>query len=187
MSAHVLVPVKRLDGAKSRLAAALQPAERAALVQEMLALVLAAAEEAAVGPVTVVSSESLLLNGVPRFDDRGLPWNDALAAAMREVVKGGVAAVVAADLPLLAPAEVRKLVAATPEQGVAIARAQDGGTNAVAMRPPAVLTTHFGEPASAEVHAQAARTAGLEAVTLDLEGLAFDVDTPDDLAAWRRA
>jgi 2-phospho-L-lactate guanylyltransferase len=186
MSAHVLVPVKRLDGAKSRLAAALTPAERVALVRDLLAAVLAAVEEADVGPVTVVSSEPLSLNGVARFDDRGLAWNEALAAAMREVVTENVAVVVAADLPRLRPAEVRELVATTPVRGIAIARAKDGGTNAVAMRPPGALATRFGEPESARVHEAAAHAAGLEVVTLDLEGLAFDVDTPDDLAAWRR-
>jgi len=186
MSAHVLVPVKRLDGAKSRLAAALTPAEREVLVRELLGVVLGAVEEADVGPVTLVSSEPLSANGVSRFDDRGLAWNDALAAAMREVVSEQVVAVVAADLPLLGADEVRELVGATPDRGVVIARAKDGGTNAVAMRPPGLITTHFGEPESARVHEQAAHAAGLEAVVLDLEGLAFDIDTPDDLAAWRK-
>jgi 2-phospho-L-lactate guanylyltransferase len=185
VSAHVLVPVKRLEGAKSRLAAELDLAQRAELVQEMLLIVLAAVEESRVGPVTVVSAEPLSLNGAPRFDDGGVEWNDALSAAIRDVVSEEVVAVVAADLPRLAPADVRELVAATPERGIAIGRAKDGGTNAVAMRPPGVLATRFGEPASAQVHADAAHAVGLDAVLVDLPGLAFDVDTPADLAAWR--
>ncbi len=183
-AAHVLVPVKRLDEAKSRLAACLTPAERAELVQEMLRAVLAAVRAAGVGPVTVVSSVPLALNGVPRFDDRGLPWNDALAEAMGEIEEP-CAAVVSADLPLVTPADVAALVAATPRRGIAIARAKDGGTNAISMRPPGALPTRFGEPGSAALHEQAARDAGLEAVVLDLPGLAFDVDTPEDLEAWR--
>jgi 2-phospho-L-lactate guanylyltransferase len=182
---HVLVPVKRLDGAKSRLSDALDPAARADLVRELLAHVLTVVEQAAVGPVTVVSAETLELNGVPRFDDGDLPWNDALAAAMREVVSEPVAAVVAADLPLVTAEEIRTLVAATPAHGMAIARAGDGGTNAVSMRPPGSVTTHFGEPESAAAHEHAIRTAGGDAYVLDLRGLAFDVDTPEDLAAWR--
>jgi 2-phospho-L-lactate/phosphoenolpyruvate guanylyltransferase len=184
-AAHVLVPVKRLDHAKSRLAATLSRRERGELVREMLGAVLEAVREAEVGPVTVVSAEPLDLNGVPRFDDSGLSWNDALAAAAREVVAEPIVAVVAADLPLLQAAEVRELVAATPKRGLAIARAKDGGTNAVSMRPPGVLATHFGEPSSSRVHEDAALAAGLEAVVLDLDGLAFDVDTEEDLAAWR--
>jgi 2-phospho-L-lactate guanylyltransferase len=186
MRAHVLVPVKRLDGAKSRLAGALEPWERERLVFQMLLRVCSAAERANVGPVTIVTPEKLAVN-VPVFDDAGLAWNDALSAAMRAVVTEEVVAVVAADLPQLSSADVQELVAATPDQGIAVARAKDGGTNAVAMRPPGVLATHFGEPGSANVHEPAARAAGLESVVLDLPGLAFDVDTPDDLAAWRRA
>jgi 2-phospho-L-lactate/phosphoenolpyruvate guanylyltransferase len=185
MATHVLVPVKRLDGAKSRLSAALQPEERAELMRSMLGDVLEAVRAAAVGPVTIVSSEPFAVDGVPRFDDRGLPWNDALAAAMREVVREECAAVVSADLPRLRADEVAQLVAAAPARGLAIARAQDGGTNAVAMRPPGVVTTHFGEPGSCAVHVRTAEEAGLEAVVVDLPGLAFDLDTPEDLARAR--
>jgi 2-phospho-L-lactate guanylyltransferase len=180
----VLIPLKRLDDAKSRLSEVLSGEERAALMLELLHGMLAVVEEADVGPVTVVSAERLTLE-VPRFDDRGLDWNDALAAAMREVVREPVAAVVSADLPRAGAEDVRALVAATPGRGMAIARALDGGTNAVSMRPPGAVPTHFGEPRSAAVHAQATAAAGLAARILDLPGLAFDVDTPADLEKLR--
>jgi 2-phospho-L-lactate guanylyltransferase len=186
VDAHVLIPVKRLDEAKSRLAETLGAEERADLVHELLAHVVAVVQEANVGPVTVVSSEPLELDGIPRFDDRGLPWNDALSAAMEEVVTEPVVAVVAADLPQLTPEDVQALIDATPECGIAIARATDGGTNAVAMRPPGRVTTHFGEPESAAVHERAAWLVGGDAHVIERPGLAFDIDTPEDLAAWRR-
>jgi 2-phospho-L-lactate guanylyltransferase len=185
--AHVLVPLKHLDDAKTRLSAVLSPGERAALMLDLLQGVLQAAREAAVGPITVVSSESLAPNGIARFDDRGLPWNDALAAAMREVVFEPIAAVVSADLPRVTAEDVRALVRATPDRGMAIARALDGGTNALSMRPPGAVTTHFGEPRSAAVHAASTAAAGFAARLLDLPGLAFDVDTPDDLEELRGA
>ena len=185
MRAHVLVPVKRFDGAKSRLAGVLNAEERAGLMHELLEVVLAALREADVGPVTVVSSEPLELSGVSRFDDRGLPWNDALDAAMREAVSEEIAAVVAADLPLVTAEEIRALVEATPAVGIAVARAHDGGTNAVSMRPPAALVTCFGEVGSAQRHAERALARHLDHVVLDLPGLAFDVDTPEDLERLR--
>ena len=185
MYAHVLVPVKRLGDAKTRLAEALSPEERAELMRELLAHVLDAVQQAKVGPVTVVSSEPLPLNGVPRFDDQDLPWNDALATAMRMVVREPVVAVVSADLPLLSPDDVRTLVAFAPQRGVAIARATDGGTNAIAMRPPGILATCFGERESAALHERTAWTVGADAHIVDLPGLAFDIDTPEDLRAWR--
>jgi 2-phospho-L-lactate guanylyltransferase len=182
VQAHVLVPLKRLNGAKSRLSAVLSPDERAELMRRLLEGVAAAVRGAGVERITLVTSEPISVDGLSRFDDRGLPWNDALAAAMREVVSDEVVAVVSADLPLLRADDVRALLAATPARGLAIARARDGGTNAVAMRPPGAAGTCFGEPQSAALHDRLAREAGVEAVMVDLPGLAFDVDTPEDLA-----
>jgi 2-phospho-L-lactate guanylyltransferase (CobY/MobA/RfbA family) len=54
------------------------------------------------------------------------------------------------------------------------------------MRPPGSVGTHFGEPGSAALHEHAAWTAGGDAYVLDVPGLAFDIDTPEDLAAWRQ-
>jgi GNAT superfamily N-acetyltransferase len=79
--AHVLIPLKRLDDAKSRLADVLSGEERAALMLEFLQRVLAAAEEADVGPVTVVSGEQVAIGHVRRFDDRGLAWNEMTGTA----------------------------------------------------------------------------------------------------------
>lgn len=185
MDAHVLIPVKPLGSAKTRLTAALAAEERAELMRELLGHVARTAREAAVGPVTLVSSEPLDVDGLPRFDDRGLPWNDALAAAMAEVVTERIATVLAADLPLVTPEEICKLVAATPARGVAIGRARDGGTNAISMRPPGRYPTCFGTPQSAAGHERNTWLAGGSAHTLDLPGIAFDIDTPEDLDEWR--
>ncbi len=176
MDAHVLVPLKALDRAKSRLADALGPVERAELMRSLLDRVVEAVREAGVERITVVTAEPL--NGYETWLDHGLAWNDALAAATAEVVRAPLVAVISADLPLLRAEEVEELLEATPPRGIAIARALDGGTNAVSMRPPGLVRTHFGEPASAAVHAGL----GVEHVVLDLPGLAFDVDTPEDLA-----
>ena len=185
--AHVLVPLKRLGEAKSRLAGMFLPAERAELVQAMLADVLAAVGAArCAAAVTIVSSEPAAEvvargHGVGWWDDRGLPWNDALAAVMRELVREPVAAVVSADIPLVTATDVDELVIVTPRRGIAVARAADGGTNAVSLRPPAVLETCFGAAGSARLHVARARVLGLAAVLVDRPGLALDLDTPEDV------
>ena len=176
MDAHVLVPLKALGRAKSRLADALSADERAELMRSLLDRVVGVVREAGVERITVVTAESI--EGYDIWLDRGLAWNDALAAAAAEVVTTPIVAVISADLPLVQPDEVEELLEATPAQGIAIARALDGGTNAVSMRPPGLVRTHFGEPQSAAVHAGL----GVEHVVVDLPGLAFDVDTPEDLA-----
>ena len=186
-SAHVLVPLKRLGEAKSRLAGLLSPPERAELMRAMLADVLDAVTGArSVAAVTLVSSEPAAgelarEHGIGWWDDRGLPWNDALTAAMRELVTDRVAAVVSADIPLLTGDEVDELVIVTPKRGIAVARATDAGTNAVSMRPPGVLETCFGLPGSAAVHLERARAARLEGVLVARPGLALDLDTPEDV------
>ena len=177
MDAHVLVPVKSLDP-KSRLAEALTLQERIDLMATLHARVISAVREAGIERVTVVTNGRIDVGGVDVWLDRGLPWNEALATAAREVVSEPLVAFISADLPLLRADEVERLLAATPEEGIAIGRAHDGGTNAIAMRPPGLVLTHFGEPQSAAVHA----ALGVPHVLVDLPGLAFDVDTPDDLA-----
>jgi 2-phospho-L-lactate guanylyltransferase len=180
VDAHVLVPLKRIDP-KSRLAGELPLEERVRLMRRLLAGVVDAVREAGVERVTVVSG--LKPRGYEVWDDHGLPWNDALAAAIAEIVTAPLVAVVSADLPLLRADEVEDLLAATPEHGIAIGRALDGGTNAIAMRPPGLVRTRFGEPRSAAVHA----SLGVPHVVVDLPGLAFDVDTPEDLARMQAA
>jgi 2-phospho-L-lactate/phosphoenolpyruvate guanylyltransferase len=180
VEAHVLVPLKRIDP-KSRLADALPLEERVRLMRGLLAGVVSAAREAGVERVTVVTG--LPVKGYEVWDDRGLAWNDALAAAMTEVVTAPLVAVISADLPLIRADDVEELLAATPVRGIAIARALDGGTNAVSMRPPGLVRTHFGEPGSCAVHA----ALGVPHAVVDLPGLAFDVDTPADLARMQAA
>jgi 2-phospho-L-lactate guanylyltransferase len=178
MDAHVLVPLKAIDP-KSRLAGALNLEERTDLMSSLLAHVVDAVQEAGATGVTVVCGKPL--PGYETWLDRGLPWNEALATAAREVVTAPVVAFVSADLPRLRASEVVELLGATPEEGIAIGRARDGGTNAIVMRPPGLVMTHFGEPQSAAVHA----SLGVTHTMVDLPGLAFDIDTPEDLAQWR--
>jgi 2-phospho-L-lactate/phosphoenolpyruvate guanylyltransferase len=181
LNAHVLVPLKRLGRAKSRLAEALTAAERAELMVTLLERVVEAVQGAGVDRITLVTSEPLAHDGAVTWHDGGLPWNEALARAIAEVVDEELVAVISADLPFLGPDDVTALISATPARGVVVGRALDAGTNAVSMRPPGVLPTRFGEPGSAALHAASAAARGLECVTLDLPGLAFDVDTPADL------
>jgi 2-phospho-L-lactate guanylyltransferase len=180
MGAHVLVPLKKIDP-KSRLGGELALEERVRLMRGLLAGVVGSVREAGVERVTVVTG--IDLKGYETWDDRDLPWNDALAAAIAEIVTAPLVAVISADLPALRAEDVEELLAATPQRGIAIARALDGGTNAVSMRPPGIVRTHFGEPGSAAVHAGL----GVDHVVLDLPGLAFDVDTPEDLARMQAA
>ncbi|MEZ5100207.1 MAG: 2-phospho-L-lactate guanylyltransferase [Thermoleophilia bacterium] len=187
---HVLVPLKRLDEAKTRLAGLLTPEDRRALMGALLARTLGVVKQVqGLERVTLVSgdasaAEIAAAHGVACYDDGGLPWNEGLAAAIRDVVSEPLVGIVSADIPLVQPDELDRLAAAVPGRGIAIARAVDAGTNSVWMRPPGAMTTVFGAKGSAALHAERAREAGLEAVVLDLPGTALDLDTPEDVEKY---
>jgi 2-phospho-L-lactate guanylyltransferase len=192
VSVHALVPLKHHGEAKTRLAGLLSVEERIELKEASTADVVAAVEAAyGITAITVVSSGSAKRRlatrlGADFFDDAGLEWNDALLAAMRRVAEP-CAVVVSADIPLLRPDELERLVDAAPERGIAIGRALDGGTNVVALRPPAALRTCFGEHGSARLHAELAERAGLSRSVVDLPGIALDLDSPDDVQRFLAA
>jgi 2-phospho-L-lactate guanylyltransferase len=185
---HVLVPVKRLDDAKSRLAGAVAPADRRALALAMLGDVLAAVgRSASAASLSVVTRDpeaaaAARLGGATARDDEARPWNAALMGAIAALPAGAAAAIVAGDLPLLEPGDVDAIAEALDATAVVVGRAHDGGTNALALGPAGTIAPHFGEPASAALHARLAREAGYEPVVLDRPGLALDLDTEADLA-----
>lgn len=172
-----VVPMKSPDLAKGRLAGVLDANGRSALARQMLDHVLQTLAEAKVSPVRVA-------NG-----DRDL--NADVSEAARLAQAGGATdlLLVMADLPYLAAADIAALIEAgrqspVDERAVVIAEAKDGGTNALLLRPPTVLTFAFSrEKPSALTHAEHARAAGIEPVILRRPGLAQDIDTPADLAA----
>ncbi len=185
MSVHVLVPVKRLQAAKTRLASDYGAQRRQALALAMSAGVVEAARALhGVDAVWVVTSEAGADGlGAPTLSDGGLPWNEGLAHAIALLdPRPDAVAIVAGDLPLLVPADVQALIDAIPARGIAVARAHDAGSNGLGLRPPDALVPNFGLPGSAARHVERAGAAGLDAVVVDRPGLALDVDTPADAA-----
>jgi 2-phospho-L-lactate guanylyltransferase len=187
VSIDALVPLKRLDYAKTRLASVLDPPTRVRVMRALLDHTLEQVRAApSIRSVTLVSSaveapSIAAEHGVAYFDDRGLPWNDALAAAIAEAVTTDAVAIVSADVPLLVTDDVERFVAALTQNGAVIARATDAGTNGVAMQPAGAMPTTFGVKGSAARHAALAMESGLTPVIVDIPGLAHDLDTAADL------
>ena len=187
MSIDALVPLKRLDYAKTRLASVLDPATRVRVMRALLDHTLEQVKAApSIRSVTLVSSavEAASIaaeHGVAHYDDRGRPWNEALAAAIADAVASEAVAIVSADVPLLTVGDVEQFVAALTDRGAVIARATDAGTNAVAMRPAGAMPTTFGVKGSAARHAALAEESGLRPAIVDIHGLAHDLDTAADL------
>ncbi|WP_308444909.1 2-phospho-L-lactate guanylyltransferase [Micromonospora okii] len=190
----VVVPVKRLGAAKTRLRGAL-----AAVPHEELALALAADTVAAVracpavAAVVVVTDDPRVAaavraagaRAVPDAPDAGL--NAAFAHGARVATAGGGAWVagLTADLPALRPAELAAAldaVAAGPA-GVRrfVADAPGTGTVLLAAPPGVPLEPRFGV-GSADAH----RASGALPLAGEWPTLRRDVDTADDLAAAAR-
>lgn len=188
-----VVPVKDLQGTKSRLAPILDPGARAGLTLYMMGRVVGALKEAGVGDVCVVSPDRIVLNeaqsrgAVPLFQEsRGL--NPALEEGRSRALDAGASTllVLPADLPLLDAEDVRAVLDAALGQSVVIS--PDGarsGTNALLTRPPDALPFAFG-PDSFEAHLGAARGRDLEVRVCERPHLAFDLDTAGDLARLKQ-
>ncbi|MFQ5775577.1 MAG: 2-phospho-L-lactate guanylyltransferase [Kiloniellaceae bacterium] len=188
-----VVPVKRLDAAKHRLADVLAPAERRALARAMLEDVLGALGAArGLAGIAVVSADRDVICLTRKFGARVLAetgppdLNAAVRGAARVLAAKGCAPmlVVPADVPLVTAAEIQRILAA--HQGapaVTLVPARDGeGTNGLACSPPDVIAPCFGEDSLAR-HLEAARRRGIAPTVVRLSGLGLDVDTPADLRA----
>jgi 2-phospho-L-lactate/phosphoenolpyruvate guanylyltransferase len=182
----VAVPVKSLAEAKTRLAPALAPLERAALTLAMLEDVLDATTGVAGWQTWVISPDEAVLEiaarrGVrPILEDKP-PLSNAIRQVEQEATDAGAEAlaVLLADTPLVTS---EALVRATHTLGrVILAPSADrSGTNLMIRRPPRAIRARFG-PESFRKHLETAETSGVPTAVVELEELAFDLDVPGDI------
>ena len=189
-----VVPVKDLQGTKSRLAPILDPGARAGLTLYMMGRVVAAIRSAGVEDVCVVSPDRIVLGEAQRRgatplvqESRGL--NPALEEGRLRAVEFGASTllILPADLPLLDEDDVRAVLLAA--EGHSMVISPDGaqsGTNALLTRPPDAMPFAFG-PDSFEAHLEAARSRGLAFKVCERSHLAFDLDTAGDLARFKKS
>jgi 2-phospho-L-lactate guanylyltransferase len=192
-----VIPVKDLANAKQRLAAVLSAAERRALFRAMLEDVLSAlATSRGVAGVLMVTRDPEAGALAARHDVRVLveQANRGHTAASRLGAKtlareGAVGMLqLPADLPLVTAADIEALLLAHgAAPAVTLAPSRDRrGSNAVACSPPDLLPLRFGDD-SFFPHLERARKLGIEPRIVERQGLALDVDTPADLAAFLAA
>jgi 2-phospho-L-lactate guanylyltransferase len=189
-----VVPVKDLQGTKSRLAPILDPGARAGLTLYMMGRVVNAIRSAGVEDVCVVSPDRIVLDEAQRRDatpllqeSRGL--NPALEEGRQRALELGASTLLVfpADLPLLDEDDVRAVLRAAGGRSAVIS--PDGarsGTNALLIRPPDALPFAFG-PDSFEAHLEAARRRGLDFEVCERPHLAFDLDTAGELARLKKS
>ena len=187
MSCWALIPVKAPGRGKTRLAPALTPHEREALVSGMLRHVLDTVSGCrAIQRVCVLGpTRPNLGSKVLRFDDPGPDLNGALESTMAAITAAGPERILVlpADLPCLGPADVERLADLGPEtMGIAPDR-HHTGTNALSLPLPAGIRFpfSFGQD-SFSSHCQHAKNLGLSVEAILSFGLEKDIDDPLDLA-----
>jgi 2-phospho-L-lactate guanylyltransferase len=187
-----ILPIKSFDEAKQRLREELDPTPRRALVEAMFSDVLIALRRAKlVDQVLVVSADNVAQRIAGGYDamvvqDEDLGHSQAAAQGAARAVELGVDRVlmVPGDCPLLNPLELDELLGRpAPSPSVLVVPDRHGtGTNALVLTPPDALTPAFG-PGSHERHRERATSAGVHVETVEIPSLAFDIDTPEDMAA----
>lgn len=187
MSCWALIPVKAPGLGKTRLASALDPDEREALVSGMLRHVLDTVSGCrAIQRVCVLGpARANLGSKVLRFDDPGPDLNGALESTMAAITAAGLERllVLPADLPCLALADVERLANLGPETiGIAPDRHRTG-TNALSLPLPTGIwfPFSFGQD-SFSTHCENAKNRGLAVEAILSCGLEKDIDDPVDLA-----
>lgn len=195
MKATAVLPVKRFNAAKQRLAAGLGGERRrtlaAAMVEDVLAAIAAART---IERTIVVSGDPIAQELAARAGAEVVPDPEdgghvaaALAGIARAEAEGARCVVLLpGDCPLLDSRELDRLLTGVPERYVGIVPDRHGaGTNALVLSPPSAIVPAFGE-GSRERHVAAAREGGVPFEVEELASLGLDLDTPADVIALTR-
>ena len=184
-----LIPVNRLERAKSRLAELLSEDERRELTLITLRAVLKAARAAHWQPIVLTADAEVEAASrekayvVPEMGLGGL--NEELMGALPRLSGGrrvDSLLILHADLPLATGAALRLITnVAPPPVSVTLVQSIDGGTNAMLLRPPGRFPLAYGRDSFAK-HVAAAKKAFMAVQAVDAPDLAIDLDTPDDIA-----
>ena len=184
----VLLPVKDFGSAKQRLASALDASTRAGLARAMCVDVLSAVARTRVAERVIVftAADEVIQIARPFGFDVVLEKSvDGHSAAVNQMVSEMLSSSsrllsIASDLPRLVASEIDFALDAASEPVTLIPSRDWTGTNGVVFIPPARILMEYGE-GSFRRHLSKAAAAGHRADVMSLPGIAFDMDTPEDL------
>jgi len=186
----IIIPIKALSSAKSRLSGALSASDRCNLVMAMLEDLLAVVSTFDRGRIWIVASDDAVFDLGARFgaheirepEIRG--YNAAVVLGFNAVPEGRGIAVLPGDVPLATYGEIAALLAPTdPRPTIRLAAAHDRlGTNGLFLSDKDLLSPMFGTNSLAG-YVGVARALDVETTVLHAPYLAQDIDTPADLRA----
>lgn len=197
MRTAAILPVKRFERAKQRLAAGVPDALRAELARAMAGDVLSALRECRALDLRIVVTGEPAVAAAARYQGAIVVEDSADAGQSAAVALGlGVALAqgatralcVPGDCPALDPAELQALLevsSCAPARGVTIVPDRHGtGTNGLLLSPPDAIAPSFG-PDSRARHEALAGAAGIACRVQRPPSLLLDIDTGADLRALR--
>ena len=192
----LIIAVKRLAAAKTRLAPVFSAATRERVVLAMLVdTLVAAARVASLRGITVVTPDDSAADAArqlgaavvadPTPQDHPDPLNNAITAAEKQIIAAAGAppnvVVLQGDLPALQPQELGEAVTAARAHTRSFVTDRHGTGTAALFAFGVPLRPAFGVD-SAQRH----RHSGAVELTGPWPGLRCDIDTPDDLRAAMR-
>lgn len=186
----LLIPFKSLATAKQRLADALDAQQRSQLAEAMLCDVLSAAagvrERIDVAIVTgdIRAQQMAAEHGFLIIQDtRNESETAAIETATEWAEHNGynTTIVVPADIPLITPEELHRVLDAAPVEGAVFVPAYDRrGSNCILRRPASIIPLRFGND-SFLPHCEAMKKTGKDLVILEMPGIGLDIDNPHEL------
>jgi 2-phospho-L-lactate/phosphoenolpyruvate guanylyltransferase len=192
-----VVPVKEFADAKRRLSPLLTPKQRRALTEAMVEDVLAALAQvkSLAGRIVVtvdpLAAELARRYGATVFTEGARDGHTgAVTAAAARLARDGRATMLAipGDIPLVTAAELEAVLAVhrVAPSFTIVPSHDDRGSNAIVLSPPDAVPLRYGDD-SFFPHLAAARARGIEPTVTRQDGIALDIDNPEDLTAFLRA
>lgn len=197
MTTWVIIPVKPLRLAKSRLSKVLQPEDRQLVAEAMLRHVLDTVKPVKqVAGTLVISRDNHALAiareyGAKTIQESGAPELNSALMRATSIVKSwrcDALLIVPADLPLITSTDIANIIemGRQSENSVVIATDRNkDGTNALYIRPPGLIDYAYGD-GSFYRHAALARDAGAEVATYESDSTLQDIDIPEDIDNYLR-
>ena len=184
-----VIPVKKLDNAKSRLSQFLTAAERREFCLNMLEDVLNIVNSTKrINQTVVISNDLEVLRTTEKLDIAYLKegkngLNQAVSQAIDWCCKREASSILVLpiDIPLVKPVDLERMLALREKASMVISPSRNReGTNALLLTPPNVIPTSYG-PQSFHRHLTEATNREVIFSRYESERVALDIDTVEDL------
>ncbi len=188
-----IVPVKGLSAANLRLNGTLSEGERTSLAEALfLDLIVKLPRSRCIDDVLVVTTDPSVARHTRWFGHKVLVQErdeghaEAAAAGARAAMADGAqrVAMLPVDCPTLDTDELDAHLGRSPRTALIVPDRHGTGTNALMLNPPDLFLPAFG-PDSCARHVSRARATGQSFALEQVESLAIDLDTPEDMSLLR--